>query len=204
MKKIPLFLMIAVSSLSFAQTHFGAKAGYSLSNMKWKDIDEKFDSKSYFYVGGFVEHQFNEKFALQGELLYTEVGGKVKEELTQFVGNEIIQAGTAEYKFNYPQIQIPISAKYYFINNFNILGGFNFAFNLNPTVKSNFFINGDDNNKLENVRNLNITPFLGAEYLINNNFSVDARYNFGAFYVNNTGLDYRISFLQIGLGYRFK
>lgn len=206
MKKIALLLLLAASSLTLAQTHFGVKAGYSLSSMKWKSSigDLKFDSKSYFYVGGFAEHKFNEKFAVQGEVIYTELGGQMEEELTQFVGNQLITVGMAEYKFKYPQIQVPVSAKYYFVNNFNVLGGFNLAFNINPVVKSNFLMNGSDEGKLENAKTLNISPFLGAEYLFDNHFSVDARYNFGLFNANNSGFDNRTGFLQIGLGYRFR
>lgn len=207
MKKLFTILFLSIFSLSFSQTHFGVKTGYNLSSMNWKVDgydDIKFDSKSYFYVGGFAEHKINDKFALQAELLYTQLGGQMEEELTQFVGNEVITTGIATYKFKYPQLQIPISAKYYFINNFNILGGFNFAFNLNPTVESDFIINGSNGGKIENAKSLNISPFIGAEYYLNQNFSVDARYNFGFFDSNTSGFDNRISFFQIGLGYHFK
>jgi len=207
MKKLLLAATVLASSFAFAQTSFGAKAGYDLSNMKFKDAysnELKFDSKSYFYIGGFVEHKFNEKFALQGELVYTEIGGSIKMELTDIVGTEIIDAGKVTYKSKYPQLQIPISAKYYFVPNFNILGGMNFGINLNPTVKTDFTINGSNGGKQENVKTLNMFPFVGAEYLFTKNFSVDARYNFGAFNINESGIDGRISFLQIGFGYRFK
>lgn len=207
MRKFYTFVCLSLFTLSFSQTHFGVKAGYNLSSMNWKldgYDDMKFDSKSYFYVGGFAEHKINEKFAVQAELLYTQLGGKIEEEITTFVGNQVITAGFATYKFKYPQLQIPISAKYYFVNNFNILGGFNFAFNLNPTVDSDFVNTSPTGGKIENAKTLNVSPFLGAEYFLNQNFSVDARYNFGLFNSNNSGFDNRISFLQIGFGYYFK
>lgn len=103
MRKFYTFVCLSLFTLSFSQTHFGVKAGYNLSSMNWKldgYDDMKFDSKSYFYVGGFAEHKINEKFAVQAELLYTQLGGKIEEEITTFVGNQVITAGFATYKFN--------------------------------------------------------------------------------------------------------
>ena len=91
MKKIVLFLIIVAFGNLSAQNSFGVKAGYTLSNMKWQVSgfdDYNFDSKSSFYVGGLAEHRFSDKLSLQGELLYTELGGKSpEEELTTVVGN---------------------------------------------------------------------------------------------------------------------
>ena len=53
MKKIILLLACAFIGNLKAQTDFGVKAGYNLSNMKWEISgfdDYNFDSKSFFYV----------------------------------------------------------------------------------------------------------------------------------------------------------
>ena len=53
MKKIYLILIIAFFGTLNAQTQFGVKAGYNLSNMKWSVSgfdDMNFGSYSYFYV----------------------------------------------------------------------------------------------------------------------------------------------------------
>lgn len=207
MKKISLLLLMAVSSLSFAQTHFGVKAGYINSSLHLKDSPDTFwedysdfKSKSYFYVGGFAEHFFNKKFALQGELLFSQIGGKSHVELYELVGNEIINVGAVDLKLKYTQLQVPISAKYYFVDRFAVNGGFNFAFNI--STKADFEELGSSD--IENVRTLNVNPFLGAEYYITPNIFADARYNFGFGYINKNGIDMRSSFFQIGLGYRFR
>ena len=207
MKKIALLLMISVSSLSFAQTHFGVKAGYINSSLHlkespdtlWEDYSD-FKSNSFFYVGGFAEHFISNKLALQGELLFTQVGGKTKIDLYSIIGNELIQMGTVDAKLKYTQLQVPISAKYYLVDQFAISGGFNFAFNI--STKADFDILGSG--KIENARTLNVNPFLGAEYHITQNILADARYNFGFAYINKNGIDMRSRFFQIGLGYRFK
>jgi hypothetical protein len=209
MKKIALLLMIAAASpLFFAQTHFGVKAGYTNSTLDWKDSPDTywadysdFKSNSFFYVGGFAEHFLSKKFALQCELLFTQVGGKTTVDLYTFLpSNEWVPAGTIDGKLKYTQIQVPISAKYYFIDKFALSGGLNFAFNI--STKADFDMLGSG--KIENARTLNVNPFLGAEYHITQTIFADARYNFGFAYVNKDGIDMKSQFFQIGLGYRFK
>lgn len=208
MKKLNLILFIFLFGAVSAQTHFGAKAGYISSTLKWGASNDTFwedysdfDSKSYFYVGGFAEHFLSEKFAIQGELIYTEIGGKTYLDLYQIVGTEVVNTGKTEVKYNYPQLQIPISAKYYFIKNLAVSGGLNFGFNLNPNVEFNFV--GMEDGKIENAKTLNLFPFLGAEYHFTNNIFADARYNFGTGNIHESGVKVNANFFQIGLGYRF-
>lgn len=208
MKKISLLLMLAVSSIALAQTHFGVKAGYSLSNMTydWQNYGkEKLDGKSYFYIGGFVEHQISDKFAVQGELNYTELGGRTYMEMTNIVGNEIITQGTNEIDLHYPQLQIPVSAKFYPIKKLAFLGGLNFAINLNPNVSFKYhdLFNPSDS-KQSNIKTINIFPFVGTEFHFTEKFFADARYNFNFFEINKEGLTTKIGIFQIGLGYRFQ
>lgn len=184
------------------------KAGYNLSNMKWKfdNFDDyKFNSKSYFYVGAIAEHYLSNKISLQGELLFTQLGGQTSEDVVDIVGNEVVELGTATTKIITTQLQLPISVKYYFIPNFSLSGGVNFGFNLSSKSKSNFNYSGAYNGSIDTFKTLNIFPFLGAEYKFNNRIFTDARYNFGAFNTAVSGApDTRIGFFQIGLGYRFK
>lgn len=208
MKKICSLALILIFSLSFSQTHFGVKAGYNLSKMTfdWQQYGkEKLDSKSYFYVGAFAEHFISEKFSLQGELIYTELGGKAYSERTDIIENEVIQGGTNEINFHYPQIQIPVSAKYYPIKKLAFLGGFNFGINLDPNVKFKYhdFFNPSDVDQ-SNIKTVNISPFVGTEFHFTEKFFVDARYNFNFFDINQEGLSTKIGIFQIGLGYRFK
>lgn len=178
MKKIFLLLFLVASSLSFAQTHFGVKAGYINSSLDWKDSPNTFwedytdfNSSSFFYVGGFAEHFLSKKFALQGELLFTQVGGKTTVDLYEFVGNGIVQAGTMDVKYKYTQIQVPISVKYYFVDQFAISGGFNFAFNVDSRIKNNANFTKYSSGKIENARTLNVNPFLGVNTILHQIFS---------------------------------
>lgn len=208
MRKIYLILILGVFASINAQTQFGVKAGYNLSNMKWiipGMEDYKYDSKSYFYIGGLAEHHLSDQFSLQGELIYTEIGGGKKEIITGIVGNEVVEMGTANIKILTSQIQVPLSAKYYPTTNFSLSAGFNFGFNVNSRVKTDFVSDYLYNGKTTLFKTVNIFPFLGTEYKFNTHLFADARYHFGLF---NVAKDYapetKIAFFQIGLGYRFK
>ncbi|SKB74683.1 Outer membrane protein beta-barrel domain-containing protein [Soonwooa buanensis] len=202
MKKLLSILALGFLATSYAQTTFGVKAGYNLSTISL--LKENIDSKSYFYVGGVAEHKINDKFSVQGELLYTELGGKFSYDVTGMVGNEIINLGTQTANIHLPQLQIPISAKYYVAEPFSISAGLNFGINLNPNVKylhqGGFYQDG----KIDNISTLNIFPFLGTEYKLPNNLFFDARYNFNFFKINKEGGSTKVGFFQVGLGYRFK
>ena len=71
-KQFLLFFSILFFGLVSAQTTFGVKAGYNLSNMKWESSNSgsyNFDSKSYFYAGILIENRLSDKVSVQGELL---------------------------------------------------------------------------------------------------------------------------------------
>lgn len=202
MKKLLSILALGFLATSHAQTTFGVKAGYNLSTIKL--LDENIDSKSYFYVAGTAEHNINDKFSVQGELLYTELGGKFSYEITSLVGNEIVTMGTQTANVHLPQLQIPIAAKYYITEPFSVSAGLNFGINLNPNVKYSFQGESFYDGKIDNISTLNVFPFLGTVYQFPNNLFLDARYNFNFFSMNKEGGSTKASFFQVGLGYRFK
>ncbi|MPT30349.1 MAG: porin family protein [Chryseobacterium sp.] len=203
MKKIHLLLLMAASSFLFAQTHFGVKAGYNLSG--YKAGNYQLDNKSFFYFGGVAEHQLSEKFSLQIELLFTELGGDDTQDLYDIVGGQVVYLGTQKVILKFPQIQIPVSAKYYISKPFSLSAGFNFGINIDPNVEynpENFY---NKSGKIGNVKTVNIFPFVGTEYRLTENIFIDARYHFNFIKINKEGnIDNKVSIFQIGLGYRFK
>ena len=210
MKKISLIIALSLFAGFSAQTQFGVKAGYINSNINWQSSPSNFwedysdfSSQSFFYAGGFALQPVTEKFSVQGELIYTQLGGTTKVNLHQLVGSEIIDIGTANIKYSYQQLQVPIAAKYHIIKNFGVLGGFNFAFNINSKVSSDFS-SFPNSGKVENKKTLDIFPFVGTEFHFNKNIFAEARYNFGISNMHENGIDVRANFFQIGLGYRFK
>lgn len=186
------------SNLNFK---FGVKAGYSLSSMKI--FDDKLDSKSYFYAGLVGEMPVSSKVGIQAEVLYTQLGGTESLPLVELVGSEIVELGNVDFNYQFTQIQIPVSLKYYFIPKFSAAVGMNFGFNLSEKLKTDGIVNGTDSQDLQGYKTLNFFPFLGAEYKLTNQFFVDARYNFNFFDVHKNGFTTKIGFLQAGVGYRF-
>jgi hypothetical protein len=171
--------------------------------MKWAS-SYKLDSKSYFYAGMLMENKLSEEFSIQGELLYTEIGGKTTQENFQLVGPEIVGINqNINYKFS--QLQVPISAKYFIVPNFSISTGLNFGINISSKVKVNPEGFMAQSGKVQNIKTVNIFPFLGSEYQINKNIFADLRYNFNFFKISTSQqIDTKIGFLQVGLGYKFK
>ncbi|MBV8328378.1 porin family protein [Chryseobacterium sp.] len=206
MKKIILSaLFLAISTVVSAQDstiNFGVKGGYSLSDMKF--YGEKMDSKSYFYAGIVAEHSLSSKFGLQAEVLYTQLGGSTVFEGAQLIGNEIVNKNDMKFEYKLNQIQVPVSVKYYFVPAFSASVGMNFGFNISSKTKADTTFGEVSSDNAEGIKTLNLFPFLGAEYKINDKFFVDARYNFNFFEANKTNaVPTKIGFLQAGVGYRF-
>jgi opacity protein-like surface antigen len=90
------------------------------------------------------------------------------------------------------QLQLPILAKYYVAQKFSLLVGPDLLFNLDE--------------KVDGFKNFGIGLDLGGVYDINENFMIEAKYNFGLTNLlenapSDTSL--KISGLFVGVGYKF-
>ena len=181
MKKI-ILTMAVVLTVAFANAQdkkesvttkeiaFGVKAGYINSNFTG-DFPSPTANGS-FYIGGLVDFHVTEAFHVQPELLYSIEGAK-------------------DAKINY--LRIPIMAKYYVANGFNLQAG--------PEVA--FKAGGDDSIK-DSVKSVDFGLGIGAGYELSSGLMFDARYNLGLNNIDNSGSGTvkNVSF-NIGLGYRF-
>lgn len=219
MKKLLLVAVVALigSSVVKAQElRFGPKAGYSMSTLKFKDNKdvENTDPMHTFYVGGLVEYKMSDKFGIQGEVLYSPLGGKIDE-----------KAEDPDDSTNYIRIQnkttlgtllIPVSAKYFITEGFSVSAGASFGVILSAKSKTvadfglgmlpGLEISADDETDIKDQMNtLNIAPFLGAEYAFENGFFIDARYNYGVSNLAKNSGDGKLtnSFAQVGVGFKF-
>ncbi|WP_261512934.1 porin family protein [Chryseobacterium paludis] len=158
-------------------------------------LKRNLDPKSFFYAGGLVEYPLSPKVALQGELLYTQIGGKMSKEAVPIPDSRVINFENTRYNLRFSQIQVPVSIKYSIIPQFSASVGMNIAFNLSSKVKTTFL--GTDLYDYEGIKTLNLYPFLGAEYKFNKKFFVDAQYNFNFTKINTAnGLPVKAGFLQ--------
>lgn len=218
MKKLLLIATVALMgnvALNAQELRFGPKAGYSLSMLKAEGDGEsyKFDSKSTFYVGGLVEYKFNDKFAVQGEVLYSPLGGK-QEETYSITQMGITVTGTAKSDIKLGMLQIPVSAKYFATENLAFGLGLNVGILTSAESEYSVTVSEGDQSGTESgtedikdqMNSLNLAPFVGAEYTLENGLFFDARYNLGVSNLikNPEGNEtLKNSFLQVGIGFKF-
>jgi hypothetical protein len=219
MKKLLLVASVVLMEVGVnaQEFRFGPKAGFAMSTMK---IDEKQDDlgarkmspKYTFYIGGMAEYKINDNFGLQAEVLYSPLGAKEKIDGINagvvFVGEQTkVELGT---------ILVPISAKYFFTENISVAAGANFGVILTAkqkTVVGSDFISidveGEDGSGevdiKKDIKKLNIAPFVGVEYMLENGLFFDARYSLGVSNLSNDGSGGKVtnSFAQIGVGFKF-
>lgn len=220
MKRLFLAAIIAVCGTSFVSAQefrYGPKAGYSLSMMTVESEGEKItlDPKSSFYAGGFAEYKFSDRVGVFAEVLYSQLGGKKEETFSTTVGG-ITVSGGANIEYDFGTVQIPVGAKYFATENFALALGLNVGiittaegkYNVSGTVagngQSNTANNSDSMDIKDDINTLNLAPFLGVEYTLENGLFFDARYNYG---VSNLSKDSDVtvknSFAQIGIGFKF-
>ena len=167
MKRI-LFILIAMATLSInAQSDFGVTAGYLSATAKAESGGISISaSESGFFAGFFADITLSDDLNLQPEIQYINIQD----------GNGIL---------------IPVIAKYYVADKFNLQAGPQLMFDLDESV--------------DDFSSVNIDLALGAGYDIDEDFSVFARYSFQ---LNNTytgplDLTARLNFLNVGLAYKF-
>lgn len=217
MKKSLLFVAIAMMGISLKaqETRFGAKAGYSMSTLKFTDSEENYntDPVHTFYIGGLVEHKLSDKFGFQLEALYSPLGGKVVESVES--EDEYDVFFNLKSKSTFGTLLIPVSAKYFITENISVSAGASFGVILSAKQKTVFDggfnipgleLEGDDETDIKDqVNTLNIAPFLGAEFALENGLFFDARYNMGVSNLAKDSGDGKLtnSFLQVGVGFKF-
>ncbi|WEK70596.1 MAG: porin family protein [Candidatus Chryseobacterium colombiense] len=217
MKKLLLIAAVAVmGSSAYAQEfRFGPKAGFAMSTLK---IDENQDSagkrnmdpKYTFYIGGMAEYKINDNFGFQAEVLYSPLGAKEK---IDGINAGIMFVGE-QTKVNLGTLLVPVSAKYFISENFSVAAGANFGIILSAKQKTvigsdfaDISVDGDSGEVdiKDDIKKLNIAPFVGVEYMFENGFFIDGRYSLGVSNLSNDGSGGKVtnSFAQIGVGFKF-
>lgn len=218
MKRITLTLLglVAFSTTAVAQQEvkFGPKAGINLANLSGDVEDNKM--LIGFHVGAFAEIKFNDKFAIQPEILYSAQGTKLEYSET-LMG--ISYTSEADTKLNY--INVPIMAKYYVAPSFAVEAGPYVGFLMSANSKGSSSAAGVTAEFDEDIKDeLNSIDFglgIGASFNMDNGLFIGARANFGLTtvdkdYTENVGgvnvtveaADIKNSpVIQIGVGYKF-
>lgn len=165
MKKILLSILVVVLlSFSVAEaqktgTHFGLKVGVNSTNFGG---DEDTKTRFGYHVGPYLSIGVTDRFAIQPELLYSTQGAEVT-------------ANNVSRKQDLSYINMPIMAKIYVANGFNIQVG--------PYVGVllDFDSHSDDNSASVKVdyKGYDFGIGLGLAYELPGGFNFGGRYNFG-------------------------
>lgn len=182
-------LALGVKAQDDKMVNFGAKAGLSLSNLKysWDGGSESGDMKPGFYIGGFAEINVAESFAIQPELMFTTAGAKFSD--------------GGDYNFNLSYISVPVLAKYK-VSGFGIYLGPEVGFLMSAKYKAD----GESMDAKDDVNSINFSGVLGAEYVLESGLGFSARYVAGLSNLQKDADDgdkMKGSNIQIGVLYRF-
>jgi len=180
-----IIAVITIFSLN-AQISFGVKTGLNLSSINGGFTGEKYEStfsrKGYssILIGVVSEFKISEKFAFQGELLYSQQGNKFEMNQSSPGWDAIIFE--QEIKSNY--INIPLIAKYYIKEGFSLEAGPQIGFLLSS--KSNWTENWFDE--------YNPDFYSGSGDIKDYKSSIDYGLNFGLGYKLDNGLNFGIRY----------
>lgn len=187
----------------------GVKAGGNLSMASfsadgYSDVKNKFGFG--FYGGGLLEISgpAGSKWKGQVEALFNYHNFKNE----YAIANQPFKA--VDYKTDLMQISVPVMVKYFIIPQLSVNAGASVNFNLASKTKFTNPATDEamtrDNKDLDMLSTLQVGALAGATYYIYKGFFVDARYNyyFGSVFKNdNDAPTYRLSAIQLGLGYKF-
>ncbi|MGQ1928225.1 porin family protein [Ornithobacterium rhinotracheale] len=211
MKKLVLTAAIAFSGIvglnaqSMESLQIGARAGYNYSTLRGdtaKDTDVK--GLSGYNVGLFVEVPVTERFSIQPEVLYSTQGAKWE------------GLGNSELKLKTQYINVPVLAKVYVADGFNIQAGPQFGFKTGAKweYEGNLFNTSKEIDK-DAISGFDFGLVFGAGYKTPIGVTIDARYNLGltnVFDKDNDSFktlkispdnDFKNGVFTVGLGYQF-
>lgn len=228
MKKLILSLAVITSSLAFAQTttttstspvRFGIKGGMNVASLSKDAGLEDQKSKIGFNAGVFATIPVAESFSIQPELLYNQLGAKVKS-TDEFTVGDTTTRNVESYSTHLDYLSVPVMFQYNFVPNFYVEAGPEFGFMVgakNKGDRTTTITTGsstttdtasytDDIDK-DNLNTFNFGIGIGAGYYFTDNIGVTARYTAGVTDVAKdrpNGSDaIRNNNFQVGLAYKF-
>lgn len=169
-------LVIGLSLPSMAQLSIGVKAGANLasqSNPELYDADLK--SRITFHVGGFVDYRFSQRFAVEGDLLYSMQGGI--EDFAEFSIDDILMSDVSQ-KTTSHYINIPVTAKFYPAGNFYVEAGPQLGILLNSTWSAEGTSFEQVKEDIKNTQIADYAVVFGLGYRFNK-LGIGARYVMG-------------------------
>ncbi|WP_406843000.1 porin family protein [Flavobacterium soyae] len=151
-----------------ANTEFGIKGGFNMSNLYNDDADDE-NILYGFNAGVYATLPVSDFVAIQPEILFTTKGAKLEY-------NNALLSGNAKFRLNY--IEVPLLVRVNITKNFNVHAGGYASYLVSSKVSGDgdiFFnenIDTDDLNKFD----AGVSAGLGFDF---NPISIGLRYNYG-------------------------
>ncbi|WP_343638552.1 porin family protein [Chryseobacterium sp.] len=231
MKK--LFAVIVIAGCLFANAQekhqsksspvtFGVKAGFNGSTLTRGDgyeYDNNEKIKAGFHAGVFANIPVSEKFSIQPELLFSQLGSKSDYNYRTSSGN-YRKTQHYDYRTTLNYLSLPVMVQYNILPQLYVEAGPEFGYLLggktkgdlttiettgnSVTVQRTEYISQSISKSLFNRFNVGLG--IGAGYYFTENFGVTARFTAGLteVYKYNDGDKVRNNALQVGVAYRFK
>ena len=210
MRKLVLSAAVAVlgivgmnaQNLNTEALQLGVRAGLNMSTLNG-DMPAGVDTKSLtgFHVGLFTEIPVAPRFSIQPEVIYSEQGTTLESSISGI---------NAEADIKTQYVNVPILAKVYVAEGFNIQAGPQIGFLTGAELQASGI---DDIDIKDDMKGTDFGLLLGAGYKLPMGLTIDARYNLGlsntlddnseAFEDLGTDQNWRNGVFQVGLGYQF-
>ena len=175
---------------------FGVKAGVNLASVSNLDEEpgEDISGRTSFHIGALGEYSFNEKFSVQGELLYSELGAEYEwaysddypyaNDYPVRVGGDYSYSGEGTVKLSY--ISVPLLAKYYFIPGLSVEAGPQFSLLLSAKddrkytqTNGEVYSESEEEDIKDDLKNHDVGGAIGASYELDFGLFFSVRYVFG-------------------------
>jgi len=190
-KLIILAALIIMSASVFAQgIEWGAKAGLNMAtethtrSLKGSNVK----MRPGLFAGVFGEYVISDYFGIQGELLYSMMGIKVKN--LDFGGDK---TDYVTYKTDY--IVLPVLAKLYVAEKLSLDLGPQFGYMISAKADGTSYYDYVD-------KKFDVSFGMGLSYRLSSKFDISGRYNLGLTKLAEHS-DNKNSVIQFGIGYRF-
>lgn len=175
MKKLLLTAALAIGccTLSNAQA-YGIKAGVNFASFRGNAADD-FNVLIGWQAGGVAEMEIFEHLSVQAEFLYSRQGAKTKQH---------------DFELNY--LTLPVVAKIYLTDSFNVQAGPQFG----------LLIGESDEFDVYESSTYDFGIVGGLEFFVADGLFIQARYNAGLSRISDNA-DLKNSVVSLGLGYMF-
>jgi opacity protein-like surface antigen len=200
MKKVILttFSLLAFGIINAQEIKYGLKGGLNVA--KLTGVEEGFDARGGFHIGGLVEFKVNEKFFIQPELLFSQQGTKGK--IPGVYGSQVFELETTA-KYDY--LNVSIMAKFYVANDFSLLAGPQMGFLVSAKQKGEAAGLALEKDVKDQYNKVDFGVNFGVGYDFTKNIFAEARYNLGFTDIEKEtdAGDVKNRVIQISVGYKF-